>query len=239
MHLPGVRELPKKDIPSGITVYMCGARKKSWADETSIKFWLSKLYGINNRRRRLLIWDAFHAHITDNVKNSVKTLYNSDLCVIPGGCTSKLRPADVSWNRPFKAKISELYDEWLFSGPVEKTKYGNRKCLSKPVLLQWIKEAWSSISPEIIRKSFKKCGITNDLDGTEDHLFQSNSDDESKNNIDTFEGFSQQEIDIGEQVLDNIVGDSGVVLPENSDSEDVSNSSHCSDSETDYDSNGH
>ena len=39
--LPGLR--PKEDIPAGIVVYMCGAGKKSWADETSIKFWLNKL----------------------------------------------------------------------------------------------------------------------------------------------------------------------------------------------------
>jgi hypothetical protein len=44
--------------------------------------------------------------------------YNSDLCVIPGACTSKLQPADVSWNKPFKSHLSEMYDEWLFSGPV-------------------------------------------------------------------------------------------------------------------------
>ena len=48
--------------------------------------------------------------------------YNSDLCVIPRGCTSKLQPADVSWNKPFKSHLSEMYDEWLFSGPVEKIK---------------------------------------------------------------------------------------------------------------------
>jgi hypothetical protein len=121
VHLPGSRELPKKDIPSGIIVYMCGTGKKSWADETSIKFWLSRLYGRNNSRRRLLVWDAFLAHKTENIKTAVKTIYNSDMCVIPGGCTSKLQPADVSWNKPFKNKISELYDEWLFRQPVTET----------------------------------------------------------------------------------------------------------------------
>ncbi|KAK3787369.1 hypothetical protein RRG08_065370 [Elysia crispata] len=31
--LPGIRPLPKEDIPSGIQVYMCGSRVKSWANE--------------------------------------------------------------------------------------------------------------------------------------------------------------------------------------------------------------
>jgi len=90
---------------------MCGAGKKSWADETSIKFWLNKLGRIKNQRKRMLVWDLFRGHLTESVKHQVRTLHNSDLCVIPGGCTSKLQPADVSWNRPFKSKLAQLYEE--------------------------------------------------------------------------------------------------------------------------------
>ena len=109
--------------------------------------------------------------------------YNSDLCVIPGGCTSKLQPADVSWKRPFKSHIAEMYDEWLFN---EKTKGGNRRAPSKIVMLKWIKQARDAISPDIIRKSFKKCGISNAIDGSEDNLFQNDDDD-----TDSFEGFDE------------------------------------------------
>ena len=202
VHLPGVRPLAKHDIPSGIIVYMCGAGQKSWADETSIKFWLQKLWGMNNRRRRLLVWDAFRGHITSSVKEVVKSLYNTDMCVIPGGCTSKLQPADVSWNRPFKAKLSELYDEWLFSGVIEKTPKGNRRPPPKALLLRWIKAAWDGISPEVIRRSFKKCGITCELDGTEDHMFGQESDDDG--NQDDFEGFSADDLEVSEMVHDAV-----------------------------------
>jgi hypothetical protein len=37
-----------------------------------------------------------------------------------------------------------------------------------PVITQWVKTAWDSIDPAIIYKCFKKCSISNDLDGTED-----------------------------------------------------------------------
>ena len=178
VHLPGVRPLPKTDIPTGVVVYMCGTGQKSWADETSIKFWLSKLWGRNNQRRRILVWDAFRAHLTPGVKRSVNTTYNTDMCVIPGGCTSKLQPADVPWNRPFKIKLQELYDQWLFDGPAEYTAHGNRQSPSKALMLQWIKEAWGSITPDIVRKSFKKCGINSALDGSEDHIFQAEDDNE-------------------------------------------------------------
>ena len=110
--------------------------KKSWANEKSINFWLKRIWSLNNQKRRFLVWDAFRAHITPSVKESVRMKYNSDLCVIPGGCTSKLQSADVSWNKPFKSHLSEMYDEWLFSGPMEKTKGGNRRAPSKPLILK-------------------------------------------------------------------------------------------------------
>jgi hypothetical protein len=35
-------------------------------------------------------------------------------------------------------------------------------------LCEWIRETWACISPALIEKSFKNCGISNKLDGTED-----------------------------------------------------------------------
>lgn len=197
VHLPGVRPPKKDEIPAGIQIIMCGSGNKSWANEDSIIFWLKQLYGVNNQRRRLLVWDAFRAHITQRVKDLVKVKHNSDMAVIPGGCTCKLQPADVSWNRPFKAKLAELYDEWIFNGPIERTRAGNRKAPPKALLLKWIKDAWAAITPDVIRKSFKKCGITVALDGTEDHLFQQDSD--SDDDDQSFEGFSDDDVAIAEQ----------------------------------------
>ena len=78
VHQPGVRPIPKTVIPTHVVVYMCGTGQKSWADETSIKFWQSKLWGRNNQRRRILVWDAFCAHLTPGVKRSDNTMYNTD-----------------------------------------------------------------------------------------------------------------------------------------------------------------
>ena len=35
---------------------------------------------------------------------------------------------------------------------------------------QWVKTAWYLIDPTIIIWAFKKCSITNELDGTEDNI---------------------------------------------------------------------
>ena len=49
------------------------------------------------------------------------------MAIIPGGCTSKLQPCDVSWNKPFKDFYRELSDEWIYSGHVSLIKAWNRR----------------------------------------------------------------------------------------------------------------
>ena len=52
----------------------------------------------------------------------------------------------------------------------ERIAAGNLKHPSLPIVTQWVKMAWDSIDPAIIiiTKLFKKCSISNHLDGTED-----------------------------------------------------------------------
>ena len=39
----------------------------------------------------------------------------------------------------------------------------------------WVKNAWDFVKTESVVKSFKKCSISNALDGTEDDIFFENS----------------------------------------------------------------
>ena len=39
-------------------------------------------------------------------------------------------------------------------------------------MVNWIKEAWKSISQEQILASMKQCGVTNSLDGSEDTVIE-------------------------------------------------------------------
>ena len=47
---------------------------------------------------------------------------------------------------------------------------------------QWIKQSWSRVREDITVKSFKKCSIRNDLNGSENHLIyeEDNDDDEGE-----------------------------------------------------------
>jgi hypothetical protein len=48
------------------------------------------------------------------------------------------------------------------------------KCIKQSV---WITTAWQHTSPEETVKSFKKCSISNVVDGTEDKLWNGNKKD--------------------------------------------------------------
>ncbi|KAH3827623.1 hypothetical protein DPMN_129563 [Dreissena polymorpha] len=80
--------------------------------------------------------------------------------------TCQLRPAS-EWNPTCHgtSRLNPTCQRTIFNGTVEKTRFDNRRPPLKALLLKWIKEAGSDITPAIIRKSFKKCGITLALDG--------------------------------------------------------------------------
>jgi hypothetical protein len=59
----------------------------------------------------------------------------------------------------------------------EFTAGNNPRAPAPEIYLNWIYEAWQSLSKEAIANSFKTCGITNSTDGSEDdsiHCFKQN-----------------------------------------------------------------
>lgn len=80
--------LPRDPIPTGIIVR---AQEKGWMESRLVVDWLKVVWvrrpGGLRRRRYMLVLDAFHGHVTDEVKKQVKEL-NGDLVIIPGGMTA-------------------------------------------------------------------------------------------------------------------------------------------------------
>ena len=93
---------------------------------------------------------------------------NVDPVIIPGGCTKYIQAPDVSWNKPFKTRVTELYDQWLSEGVHQYTERGNIKAPSRKRIVEWILDAWFQLPKESIVKSFKCCGLNLANDGTED-----------------------------------------------------------------------
>ena len=91
-----------------------------------------------------------------------------DVAVIPGDLTPVLQPLDKCLNKPFKDHVKTKYLSWMVTGPFEFTPAGKKKAPSRNQVLRWIKQSWNEIAEEMVSRSFKTCGISNGLDGTED-----------------------------------------------------------------------
>ena len=139
------------------------------------KVWRSRLGGLG-RRRSLLVYDVFEAHVTESVKAAIAR-ENTNLAVIPGGLTSLHQPLDVSRNKPFKDNVKKRWMQWTADGIHEFTAGGRQKKPSEELICSWISEAWHDIPTEMIVASFLKCGITNNLDGSEEDLVYEPSED--------------------------------------------------------------
>ena len=161
----GIRPIAELERVSGVIV---AYSKNGWMNESLTIDWVKQGWGTLNFGRRLLVWDAYRCHLMPSVKNVAETHTNTDLSVIPGGLTSLVQPADVSWNKPFKEAYKARYNQWMVTGEKSYTPAGNVRAPSKVLCLQWVKEAWSSVSTEVVKKSFISCGISVNVDGSED-----------------------------------------------------------------------
>ena len=74
----------------------------------------------------MLAWDSYEDHPTDNVKKAL-TKSKIETVILVGGCSKYIHAPDVVWNRPFKGRIKEFYDDWLANGKHKYTDAGNIK----------------------------------------------------------------------------------------------------------------
>ena len=126
-----------------------------WMNENTTIDWVENiLKNFTFGKRRLFKWDSFRAHLVQ----SVKKLLNKekiDPVVIPGGETGYIQAADLSWNKPIKEQLRELYDQWMDEGSHIHTKGGNMHGPPLKQIVLWVLKACSDLDKEIIIKSFR------------------------------------------------------------------------------------
>ena len=212
------KTLPKNlNFPKEVIV-RCQA--KGWMDEPLVQDWLrtvwSKVGGLS-QEKSMLVWDSFRAHLSKPVRSTLRSI-NTECVVIPGGMTTMLQTLDVSINKLFKDCMRAKWQDWMLAGHHSFTAGG---CICKVGLdeiCRWISDAWDDIPPEMIAKSFRKCCITNALDGTEDEeIWEEESDSDPFEDLDEVDGddqlyyadhFERQLAEIDPECFENIFGGS-------------------------------
>ena len=81
-----------------------------------------------------------------------------------------------------KTALRQKCSQWISSDDHSFTAGGRMRKAELTTICTWVKEAWEELSPDIIIKAFKKCTISNALDGSEDDCVwqdKAESDDEN------------------------------------------------------------
>ena len=127
-------------------------------------------------KNKLLIMDVCPAHFTQNVLDYLQS--NGIYYVfIPERMTMVLQPLVRSINYPFKKYLKQLFSEYIFNKEEINSKElltESRRRIIKDICKVWYGKKDDEtyyISKESIENSFLITGISNKLDGTEDHLF--------------------------------------------------------------------
>ncbi|CAG8817754.1 18508_t:CDS:2 [Gigaspora margarita] len=111
------------------------------------------------------------------------------------------QPLDVCINKPFKDKLHKYWHIWVANGGNGITKKRNLKRADLKPVCDWVLKAWKDISEDIIIRTFKKCGISNCLSGSEDHLIY-DDDDENNSNENSDNNESEVEEERSDKKLD-------------------------------------
>ncbi|XP_078244344.1 uncharacterized protein LOC110070281 isoform X2 [Pogona vitticeps] len=173
------KTFPKEVIPPGVVVHV---HEKGWMDENGMRTWVEKVWskrpGGLQKKPALLVLDQFRAHVSEPTKKCFEEV-KTHLAVIPRGLTSQLQPLDVSISKPFKVLMKKEWNKWAAAGNHYWTPAGGMKIPALAQVCEWVKTSWDSVKEEIVVRSFKKCGISNALDGSEDDIFLYEDSEES------------------------------------------------------------
>lgn len=110
--------LPKKLVdvydPKKIVVK---ANTQGWVNKKMLQEWIKEVWlpNIKKDMSYLLVWDSFSCHKDQEILTSLLEEHDTQVEIIPGGCTSVLQPLDVGINKPFKDRIRNLFQSWVLA----------------------------------------------------------------------------------------------------------------------------
>lgn len=117
----------------------------------------------------VMVLDLFRSHITDRIKEKIGACH-TNLVIIPCRMTSQIQPWKVCLNTPIKDRVRAAYSNRL--GEWALTPTGSLKTAMPEDIARWVHGAWKALPWAMVACAFKKCGISNALNGSEDELMR-------------------------------------------------------------------
>jgi curved DNA-binding protein CbpA len=153
-----IRQQTENGYPSTATLRLaCNPEAYVYGQE--LRQWRVQIWGHSrDNEKRIMLLDDYKWHkdpsFCEDMSNQT---YNTDIVHIDGGLTPKAQPLDIVINRLIKDFVHEKYDLFALTTPIVN---GRMTPPSRQLLAQWITEAWDSIKPDTIIRSFISAGIT-------------------------------------------------------------------------------
>ncbi|CAN0343599.1 unnamed protein product, partial [Pylaiella littoralis] len=151
-----------------------GVQEKSWCDLRECKLWIKESWRVrpNNgsvlkQRACILVLDDFKCHKDDEFIAFLKRDTNTIVIFIPGGLTPLLQPLNRMLNKQMKRLLRGMYTKHSASAARD-PKTGKLTPPGRGAVSTWCKDAWATITPEMVKTCFKICGLSLALDGSED-----------------------------------------------------------------------
>ena len=144
-------------------------QENAWCDEPTMDMWVRQLWRPACNGDMLLVLDVHKAQKTDAILEALDSCKTAPVYV-PPGTTSLIQPVDVVFNKPFKARVEKLATEHMQQN-LDAYVRGEISASERRILFtKWVGEALETLSAdkEMIIRSFKKCGISVAVDGSED-----------------------------------------------------------------------
>lgn len=142
----------------------------AWCDE-DMKFWVRQMWRPVCIGPIHLILEVHRAQTKEEIQTIFARECQTTYTYIPGGCTSMVQPVDVSFNRPFKSAVERLASQHNMQENLQGYVQGKFDASTRGILFtQWVGQAWEEVSAdkEMVKRSFRKCGIAVAIDGSED-----------------------------------------------------------------------
>ena len=152
-----------------------------WANESTTELYIKSILlpylqkkrkdlSLSPNQPALVLFDRFKGQCTTSILTLLKE-NNIYFVVVPGRCTDRLQPLDVSVNKAIKENLRNNFQQWYSDQVCRKINEGIQEpvidlsmAVVKPLSVRWLISAFNYISanPDIITNGFKGAGIVLD-----------------------------------------------------------------------------